>query len=39
MTLRLLSALTLLTGVSLVHAADPIPLPHENSDITVDPAV
>jgi zinc protease len=39
MTLRLLSALALFTGASLVQAADPIPLPHENSDIVVDPAV
>ena len=33
MTLRLLSALALFTGASLVQAADSIPLPHENSDI------
>lgn len=40
MTLRIYFLLAaLLAGSSLLRAADPIPLPHENSDIAVDPAV
>ncbi len=39
MILRLLLALALCTGASLLPAADPIPLPQEKSDIPADPAV
>jgi len=39
MTLRLLPVLAFLAGASALRAADPIPLPHERSDIPVDPAV
>jgi len=39
MTLRFFFPLLLLSVAPLLRAADPIPLPHEKSDIPVDPAV